>query len=89
MGLSTGRVCLGWSDYSTKVYSYDDGEADPELTRFSIDHDREYIVPMLRQARQVNPDLFLFSTPRSRVPSLHTTVGCLTSCNAAANASIA
>jgi glucosylceramidase len=63
MGLSTGRVCVGSSDYSTKVYSHDDGEADPELTRFSIDPDREYILPMLRQARQVNPDLFLFSTP--------------------------
>ena len=65
MRLSTGRVCVGSSDYSTKVYSYDDGEADPDLTRFSIDHDREYILPMLRQARQVNPDLFLFSTPWS------------------------
>jgi glucosylceramidase len=65
MGLSTGRICVGSSDYSTKVYSYDDGEADPDLTRFSIEHDREYILPMLRQARQVNPDLFLFSTPWS------------------------
>jgi glucosylceramidase len=65
MGLNTGRVCVGSSDYSTKVYSYDDGEADPELARFSIDHDREYILPILRQARQVNPDLFLFSTPWS------------------------
>ena len=65
MGLNTGRVCVGSSDYSTKVYSYDDGEADPELARFSIDHDREYILPMVRQARHVNPDLFLFSTPWS------------------------
>lgn len=65
MGLSTGRVCLGASDYSTKLYSYDDGEPDPDLKRFSIDHDREYILPMLRQARQANPDLFLFSTPWS------------------------
>ena len=65
MGLSTGRVCVGSSDYATKVYSYDEGEADPDLTRFSIDHDREYILPMLRQARRVNPDLFLFSTPWS------------------------
>ena len=65
MGLSTGRICVGSSDYSTKVYSYDDGEPDPELTRFSLDHDREYILPMLRQARQANPDLFLFSSPWS------------------------
>jgi len=65
VGLSTGRICVGSSDYSTRLYSYDDGEADPDLTRFSIDHDREYILPMLRQARQANPDLFLFSTPWS------------------------
>jgi glucosylceramidase len=65
MGLSIGRVCVGSSDYSTKVYSYDDGEPDPDLKRFSIDHDREYILPVLRQARQANPELFLFSTPWS------------------------
>ena len=65
MGLSMGRICVGSSDYSTEVYSYDDGAPDPDLTRFSIDHDREYILPMLRQARRINPDLFLFSTPWS------------------------
>jgi glucosylceramidase len=65
MGLSTGRVCVGSSDYSTKLYSYDDGEADPDLKRFSIEHDREYILPVLRQARKANPDLFLFSSPWS------------------------
>jgi glucosylceramidase len=65
MGLSTGRICVGASDYSTKLYSYDDGDADPTLSRFSIDHDREYILPILRQARKANPELFLFSTPWS------------------------
>src|SRR5271155_40824 len=65
MGLNFCRVCIGASDYSTKLYSYDDGEADPELKRFSIDHDRDYILPMVRQARQVNPEIFLFATPWS------------------------
>jgi len=65
MGLSTGRVCVGASDYSTKLYSYDDGDADPDLARFSIEHDREYILPILREARKANPELFLFSTPWS------------------------
>src|SRR5205807_6166372 len=66
MGLSVYRTCIGSSDYSPKVYSYDDGEEpDPDLTRFSIQHDREYILPMLREARKANPDLFLFSTPWS------------------------
>jgi len=65
MGLSVGRICVGASDYSTKVYSFDEGEADPDLTRFSIEHDREYILPMLREVRKVNPDMFLFSSPWS------------------------
>jgi glucosylceramidase len=62
MGLNVCRTCIGASDYSTKAYSYDDGDPDPGLERFSIAHDREYILPMLREARKVNPDLFLFSS---------------------------
>ena len=65
MGLNVCRTCMGASDYSTQAYSYDEGDPDPELKRFSIAHDREYILPMLRQARQMNPDLFLFSSPWS------------------------
>ncbi|HTU47580.1 MAG TPA: glycoside hydrolase family 30 protein [Bryobacteraceae bacterium] len=65
MGLSVCRLCIGASDYSTKVYSYDEGGPDPELSRFSIDHDREYIIPALRAARAINPNLFLFASPWS------------------------
>lgn len=65
MRLSVCRTCIGSSDYSTKAYTYDEGEPDPELKRFSIEHDRQYILPMLREARKVNPDLFLFSSPWS------------------------
>jgi glucosylceramidase len=65
MGLSIGRTCIGASDYSTEVYSFDEGDPDQELKRFSIAHDRAYILPMLRQARAVNPELFLFSSPWS------------------------
>lgn len=65
MGLSVCRICVGSSDYSRTVYSFDEGAPDPDMTRFSIDHDREYIIPILKQARQVNPDLFLFSSPWS------------------------
>jgi glucosylceramidase len=64
--LSVGRSCIGSSDYSTAAYSFDDGsEPDPELKRFTIEHDREYILPTLRDARQINPDLYLFATPWS------------------------
>jgi glucosylceramidase len=63
--LSMGRIPMGASDYSTAAYSYDDGAADPELKRFSIDHDRDYILPTLRAALSTNPDLFLFASPWS------------------------
>src|SRR5438874_2001494 len=65
LGLSVCRTCIGASDYSTEVYSFDEGDPDPELERFSIDHDRKYLLPALQQARKVNPDLFLFSSPWS------------------------
>jgi len=65
MGLNVCRTCIGASDYSTELYSFDDGEPDPELKRFSIDHDRAYLLPTLRAARKVNSDLFLFSSPWS------------------------
>lgn len=65
MGLNVCRTCIGASDYSTELYGFDEGEPDPELKRFSIDHDRPYFLPALRQARQANPDLFLFSSPWS------------------------
>jgi len=63
--LSMGRIPIGASDYSTAAYSYDDGAADPDLKRFSIDHDRDYILPTLRAALTANPDLFLFGSPWS------------------------
>lgn len=65
MGLNVCRTCIGSSDYSRTMYSFDEGEADPDLKRFSIEHDQEYILPMLREARQANPELFLFSSPWS------------------------
>ncbi len=66
MNLSVGRTCVGSSDYSTKAYSYDESETpDTELSKFSIAHDRQWILPMLREARRVNPDLFLLSSPWS------------------------
>jgi glucosylceramidase len=60
--LSVGRTCIGSSDYSTVMYNYDESaDPDPELKYFSIDHDKAWLLPTLREAREINPDLFLFS----------------------------
>jgi glucosylceramidase len=63
MNLSMCRTCIGASDYSTSAFTYDEGEPDPEMKRFSVQHDQEYIIPVLKQSLMVNPDLFLFSSP--------------------------
>ncbi len=64
--LSVARTTIGSSDYSLNAYSYDDTpEADPQLTHFSIDHDVKYILPVLRETRQVNRETFYFSSPWS------------------------
>ena len=66
MALNVCRTCIGASDYSRSAYSFDESvEPDPELKKFSIDHDKAYILPMLREARKQNPELFLFASPWS------------------------
>ena len=79
MGLSVCRTCIGSSDYSTEVFSYDEGDPDPDLKRFSIDHDRAYVLPILREARKANPNLFLFSSPWSPPGWMKSNKGCATS----------
>ena len=34
MGLNVCRTCMGSSDYSTEMFSYDEGEPDPDMKRF-------------------------------------------------------
>lgn len=65
IGLSVGRLCIGSSDYSAELYSYDDVPFDTELKHFSIDRDKEYIIPMIKEILEVRPDLFLFASPWS------------------------
>jgi len=61
------RVPIGASDFVIgKPYTYDDmppGKQDPKLKHFSIAHDQAYILPALRQARALNPQLQLIATP--------------------------
>lgn len=65
MGLSVCRLCIGSSDYAREAYSYDEGQPDPQLSRFSIEHDRACVLPVVRRARQINPGLFLMASPWS------------------------
>jgi glucosylceramidase len=65
LGIGATRICIGSSDYATEMFSYDEGDSDPELKRFSIDHDRAYVIPQLLSARKNNPSLFILASPWS------------------------
>ncbi len=65
LGLSVGRLSIGASDYSAELYSYDDEPFDVELKHFSIDRDKKYIIPMIKEILKIKPDLFLFASPWS------------------------
>lgn len=63
--MSLLRQVVGSSDFTSEMYSYNDGEADPTLSRFSIAKDERYIVPMVRLARALNPELTVTASPWS------------------------
>ncbi|SES21423.1 glucosylceramidase [Lentzea xinjiangensis] len=65
IGLSFLRQPIGASDFSRSFYTYNDGAADPTLSRFSTAHDDAYILPLIRQAKQLNPQLSIMATPWS------------------------
>ncbi len=68
IGLSVLRQPMGASDFATTEYSYDDvakGEKDFKLDKFSIEHDRAYIIPIVKQALARNPNLKIIASPWS------------------------
>ncbi len=69
IGLSYLRLPMGASEFvNGNHYTYDDmpaGQSDPNLNNFSIAHDQAYIIPVLQQARSINPALGIMATPWS------------------------
>ncbi|MDR6688259.1 O-glycosyl hydrolase [Arthrobacter sp. 1088] len=69
IGLNMVRSPMGATDFNVGGnYSYNDmpaGQTDPTLAKFSIEHDMPYIIPQLKQALALNPDLKVTSTPWS------------------------
>ena len=64
-GLSVARLQIGSSDYSMHAYTYDDTVGDTELERFSIDPDRAYVLPVVKEIQKINPSVSFFASPWS------------------------
>lgn len=69
IGMNLMRLCIGASDFiGEPYYSYSEipeGETDPELNGFSIEKDRAYVLPVIKKAQAINPDLLFFASPWS------------------------
>jgi glucosylceramidase len=68
IGVSFLRNPMGASDLARFSYTYDDGAADPSLSRFSVAHDMADVVPLTKQALQLNPGTKVMGSPWSVPP---------------------
>jgi len=68
IGISYIRLSLGASDLNNFVYSYNDlktGETDFEMKKFSLGHDFDDIIPVMREVLAINPKIKILASPWS------------------------
>ena len=69
IGMSLMRICIGTSDFAPgPFYTYNDlppGETDAQLRQFSIENDRDTVLPVLKAALRHCNDLRFFASPWS------------------------
>ncbi|WP_083976563.1 ricin-type beta-trefoil lectin domain protein [Kitasatospora azatica] len=66
IGLDFLRNPMGASDLARYSYTFDDvpaGQSDPNLNSFSIAHDLADVLPLTKQAQQLNPAVKVMGTP--------------------------
>ncbi len=63
--LTMGRIPMNANDYARSWYSCDEVSGDFELAYFNIDRDREALIPYIKMAQEVNPDLWFWLSPWS------------------------
>ena len=64
-GLSLCRLPIGASDFATSAYSFDDTPDDYEMKKFTLARDEKSIIPAVRAALAINPELKLHASPWS------------------------
>ncbi|WP_281613404.1 hypothetical protein [Flammeovirga sp. SubArs3] len=64
-GFTFCRTAIGSSDFGLDAYSYSNKEGDYKMKEFSIERDQKYVLPYLKAAFKINPNLTLFASPWS------------------------
>lgn len=65
LGLSFNRIPIGASDYAAGWYSCDETPGDKALEHFTLARDEEMLIPYIRAAQAVQPDMRFFASPWS------------------------
>ncbi|MBR5516141.1 MAG: glycosyl hydrolase [Clostridia bacterium] len=64
-GFDFCRLSVGANDFALNWYSYNETEGDYEMKCFSIDRDKKYIIPIIKEAMKRSPELRFFASPWS------------------------
>jgi glucosylceramidase len=57
------RMPIGANDFATDAYSHDETDGDFDLQHFSIEHDKQTLIPFIHAAQRYQPKLRLWASP--------------------------
>ncbi|MEI9936206.1 MAG: glycoside hydrolase family 30 beta sandwich domain-containing protein [Pseudomonadota bacterium] len=58
-----GRIPMGASDYAIARYTLDETAGDTAMASFSIDHDKTYLLPYVKAAMAIRPNIRFWASP--------------------------
>ncbi|MDR1683110.1 MAG: glycosyl hydrolase family 30, partial [Candidatus Symbiothrix sp.] len=59
------RMPMGASDYALNFYSFNDIAEDFKMVNFNINRDRYILIPYIKAAQKINPDIKIWASPWS------------------------
>jgi glucosylceramidase len=81
---SNCRMPIGANDFSLSWYSHNEHPADLAMEHFSIERDEDYLLPFIRSALAIRPDLEIWASPWCP-PSWMKVSGCYNSASVNSN----
>jgi glucosylceramidase len=66
-GLDLGfcRIPIGANDYAAEWYSCDETDGDIDLSHFTLERDKKFLIPYIQQAQALHPGMKFFASPWS------------------------
>jgi glucosylceramidase len=58
-----GRIPMGASDYAMDRYTLNENSGDTEMTKFSIERDKQKLIPYIKAAQAIKPEIRFWASP--------------------------